>query len=296
MLNELLEVSFVALYLVDETSDELELKELVSNSNGVTEPNRRIPIGRGIVGWVAEHGLVQNVPDVSSDSRFVEVAALQPSRSELSVPLIAEGQVIGVLNLESDRSGAFSDMDERLLESTADHLANAIHVIRLHEQLKALATIDSLTGLDNHRAFFDRLVLEIERAAELGRELSIAILDVNSLKAVNDTYGHLTGDAALRAVASVLARHRRDGEMACRYGGDEFALILPGVGNDETWAMLDHINAELRSGEFEIDDLTFPLPTASWGISTYPVDGRRPTELLSTADERMYLHKQTARL
>ena len=294
-LNKVLDVSFVALYLADDDSDERELKELVSNSDGETKPNHRVPFGRGIIGWVAEHGLVQNVSDISSDSRFVEGSALRPNRSELSVPLIAEGQVIGVLNLESDRPGAFSDMDERLLQSTVDHLANAIHVIRLHERLKTLAVTDSLTGLDNHRAFFDRLVLEIERAAESGAELSIAILDVNSLKAVNDTYGHLTGDAALKAVAGVLARHRHEGAVACRYGGDEFALILPGTGGDEAWLMLDQISAELRSGEFEIDDLTFPLPTTSWGISTYLIDGRRPIELLSSADERMYLHKQTAR-
>lgn len=295
-LNEILDVSFVALYLMDDESDELELKELVSNSAAGMKPNRRIPIGRGVVGWVAEHGLIQNVSDAGSDSRFVAVSALRPSRSELSVPLVAEGQVIGVLNLESDRPGAFSDMDERLLQSTADHLANAMYVIRLHERLKALAVTDSLTGLDNHRAFFDQLVLEIECAAESGSELSIAILDVNSLKAVNDTYGHLTGDAALRAVAGVLAGHRHEGEMACRYGGDEFALILPGVGSDEAWSRLDEISVELRSGEFEIDGLTFPLPTASWGISTYPIDGSRPTELLSAADERMYSHKQTTRL
>ncbi len=294
-LHDLVDVSFIGLYLRDTDSDALNLVKLMSNTSEALEHNSRSITGQGIIGWVADHGIIQNVPDVAADPRFIQISD-QLTRSELTVPLTAEGQVIGVLNLESEHLNAFSDMDERLLESTADHLANALHVIRLHERLKKMAVTDALTGLNNHRVFFERLVDELERAATQGTTLAIAILDVNNLKTVNDSYGHLAGDAALRAIAAVLERHRRAGDVVCRYGGDEFIMIFPGTSRDDAWSVLEHISAELRSGEFEIDDLTLALPTASWGVSTYPVDGSRPAGLLRVADERMYLHKQSTRL
>lgn len=257
--------------------------------------HRNVNAGLGIVNWVARHGKLLNVPDVSNHPLYVD--AVGPSiRSELCVPLLADGNVVGVMNLESDRLDGFSDADERLMISAADYIANAIHVVQLHGRLKTLSYTDALTGLDNHRVFFDRLVREARRSVASQTPLSVAILDVNNLKEINDSHGHLAGDAALRASADILRRSSRPEDVVARYGGDEFAMILPRITAEEAWAIVENIAAALAASEFEIDGVTLPLPAASWGIATAPEDGHRSVDLIGIADERMYLHKNMGRI
>jgi diguanylate cyclase (GGDEF)-like protein len=291
LLRATLDVPYLAIFARTDGTDPLRIiasDPVTPLEEGVEEMVNR---GEGLVGWVARHGLVQNVGDVSSDERFVHGIKGIDIRSELCVPLIADGQIIGVMNFESHQPDAFSAADERLLMSTADHIANAIHVVQLHERLKVLSSTDALTGLANHRSFFEQLVEETERAHASGSELSVVILDVNNLKDLNDSYGHLVGDAALRAVADVLSSHRRSGDLICRYGGDEFALILPATSNADAWNMIELLALDLMDGEFEAEGVTMPLPTSSFGIATAPEDGHRPIELLAAADERMYVQK-----
>jgi diguanylate cyclase (GGDEF)-like protein len=247
--------------------------------------------GEGLVSWVARHGVAQNIGDAAGDERCIQGIKGISIQSELCVPLLADGQIIGVINFESHLPDAFTEADERLLMSTADHIANAIHVVQLHERLKVLSSTDALTGLANHRAFFEQLVEEASRAQTHKSEMSVVILDVNNLKDINDSYGHLVGDAALRAVADVLSEHRRDGDVICRYGGDEFAMILPGTSKAEAWRLVENLALDLLDGEFEAEAVTMPLPTSSFGIATAPEDGHRPIELLAAADERMYVQK-----
>lgn len=289
LLRDVLNVPYIALYVRKDQDF-----SLIVSSPDVPDPvelTAAIAEGRGIVAWVARHGELQNVADVKHDERYVDGWSRGTINSELCVPLFADGEVIGVLNVESDQPAAFSSMDERLLMSTADHIANAIQVMRLHDRLKSLSNTDALTGLHNHRSFFEYLVTYTRQSIAEGQPLTIAILDVDDLKTINDTYGHLVGDAALREVAGVLKRKQRDSDIVCRYGGDEFAMILPGTPADAAWTLLEEIHTELETGSYEAEGLELPLPTASWGTASCPDDGRRPAELLGLADQRMYRSK-----
>jgi diguanylate cyclase (GGDEF)-like protein len=254
----------------------------------------RRPIGHGVVGWVVEHCQPLLVPDVTLDSRFIGRPGSK-MRSELAVPLVADGTVIGAINIESDRIAAFSDMDERLLTLTAGHIAQTIQVARLHHRFKQLAATDALTGLANHRAFYDRLDEEIRHAAVTDGVLTVAIMDVDQLKTINDSYGHLAGDAALREIASVLKDRCRRSDLACRYGGDEFAVILTDTDLEGADRAIAHIVDGIQSATLTIDGQRQSLPTGAWGMATYPDDGMRSSELVRVADLRMFSHKRFAR-
>lgn len=293
-LRDILGFGYLSIFTLEQDDALLQLMAShppVPDEAAFMEP---INAGLGNVNWVARNGSIVNVPDVSKDPRYLD-GNLFTGGSELCVPLLADGRVVGVMNLESEHIGAFSEADERLMVSASDYIATAINVVQLHERLKNRSTTDALTGLSNHRVFYDQLVAETSRSIVENTRLSVAILDINNLKAINDSYGHLVGDAALRAAAAVLQRLRRPDDVISRYGGDEFAIIMPQTSPDEAWDVVETISNALGSGEFEADGVTLPLPTASWGIATTPGDGRRSIELLAIADERMYAHKTQSR-
>lgn len=293
-LREILGFGYISIFTLESEDASLELMASyppVPDEEAFMKPIRE---GLGNVNWVARTGQTVNIADVSKDSRYLD-GAMFPGGSELCVPLLADGRVVGVLNLESERLNAFSEAEERLMVSASDYIATAINVVQLHERLKTRSTTDALTGLANHRVFYDQLVAETRRSQMDGTSLSVAILDIDNLKAINDSYGHLVGDAALRAVAEVLHRHCRPDDLLSRYGGDEFAVIMPRTSRDEAWDLVESIASALESEQFETENIILPLPTASWGVATAPSDGQRSIELLAVADERMYTHKNQGR-
>jgi diguanylate cyclase (GGDEF)-like protein len=198
-----------------------------------------------------------------------------------------------VLSAYRSAPDAFTEEDLNLLTIVARYLAGAVEVARLHEQLKELAATDALTGLANRRSFLDRLNVEMARLRRAGGVLSMSILDLNGLKAINDAHGHATGDGALTRVGQMLTRSIRVSDLASRFGGDEFTLLLPDTTRDQAKEILDRIGItrvvvpDGRGGEL-------PL-TFSWGIATWPDDGADPEGLLQAADARLYAMKLRTR-
>ena len=169
------------------------------------------------------------------------------------------------------------------------------HLERLSESLRHLAYHDSLTGLHNHRYFHDHLRSEFERARRYSHQLSVVMLDVNRFKEVNDRYGHLIGDELLSFLGRLIAENVRSSDIAARYGGDEFALILPETDGDaarNTAAKIRDVVSKRRDwGGGLVVDVALDV---SAGVATFPEDAMTAEELLHEADRALYASKEHA--
>ena len=185
-----------------------------------------------------------------------------------------------------------SDEVRRHLRSLATHGMSALEAARLHERLAGLAATDSLTGVANRRSFFDRMAVELSRSHRAGQALSVALLDLNRFKSINDGYGHSVGDEALVGVAQALSKGTRASDLVARLGGDEFALLLPNTRAEDA----DKAVARLAATEISTSDGRGGALrlTLSWGRATWPHDGASPEQLLHAADQRLYQMKTRA--
>src|SRR5690625_231530 len=186
----------------------------------------RLRIGQdGIVGHVAATGQSHYAPDVTQDPYYIRGSVRV--QSQFAIPLTVDDRTIGVLDVESPYKDAFPEDVRDLLEAFAALVALAIYRAQHQEKLEHLALTDGLTGLANNRAFWDALHRELSRARRFNHPLALLMLEIDAFKLVNDTYGHLKGDEALRGISQILGLCCRTMDTAARFGGDEFALILP---------------------------------------------------------------------
>lgn len=157
--------------------------------------------------------------------------------------------------------------------------------------LKELAIRDGLTGLYNHQEFYFRLESEISYSKRHGHHLSLVMMDIDNFKGINDTYGHLVGDKVLKEVARILLEYVRSSDVVCRYGGEEFTVILPETDTKEALETADRIKRKIE--EFRITDEKGKIiyVTVSIGVATYPKDGTTSRLLLNNADHALYAAK-----
>ncbi|HKV45558.1 MAG TPA: sensor domain-containing diguanylate cyclase [bacterium] len=246
--------------------------------------------GQGLLWVVMDTGAPLIVPDMHADPRTHRSDPIL--RSAIYAPLMVHGRPIGVLSAYRVTTGAFTEAELNLLTVVARYLAGAVEVARLHERMKKLAATDALTGLGNRRCFLDRLEAEMERSRRAGYELSIALLDLNRFKLVNDVYGHTAGDAVLIRVGEILAQAIRGSDLAARFGGDEFVLLFPETPPakaDEVLSRLRHLEILIPDGGGSRAHVSF-----SWGIASWPMDAEDWERLLQVADSRLYAMKQGA--
>ena len=248
----------------------------------------RIARGTGISSWVLEHGKLQNVGDVTSDPRFFGPPDV---RSNLIVPLRIEAEVVGVIGIESPRPSAFTIDDEQLLTAVSHQIAAAVRVANLHRMAKQAAATDPLTGLANRRAFFERLEATLASSANDGNALTVALVDVDDLKKLNDEHGHHTGDEGLTRVGELLVEGVRSDDVVARIGGDEFAILFVGAPIFIADRALRRVAERLKSSTLSGG---VPAPSVSWGVAqaTGPATSDR---IIETADRAMYRHKSRSR-
>ena len=213
-------------------------------------------------------------------------------QSELAFPLISRGRTIGVLNAESEHPNAFSTADLALMAAVGSQLAACVEVAQLHDTLKREATHDPLTRLNNRRLFLDRIQTEIAAADAATGAFSVVFLDVDDLKVVNDSYGHLAGDALLREVANALTDAVRGEDVVARYGGDEFVVLLPGTPRAAATVVAQRITDGIARHRFMAGRQLMQIPGVSLGLATYPEDGGTADELLAAADVTLYEQKR----
>lgn len=166
--------------------------------------------------------------------------------------------------------------------------AYSAHLEELSKRLRTMAYRDALTGLYNHRYFYEQLSHEIDRSQRYGQPLSLLLMDMNNFKQINDTYGHMVGDKFLSLVGQVVAKAIRTSDIGARYGGDEFVVILPNTGAEEARQTAEKLSDAVASAATASPGDEHIRLGISIGIATCPDDSRSPGELLELADTRLY--------
>lgn len=246
---------------------------------------QRSKVGRGLAGIAAETGAPILANRVKTDARYISVDSRV--QSAMSIPIKVGKTVLGVITFESFRPDGFSTQDVVTLGMFADQLAIALHTARSYQSAQERAITDSLTGLKTHRYFHETLMAEWRRAPRSGRPLSVIMMDLDNFKPVNDKHGHVEGDKVLCAVARIIEARSRQSSTAARYGGDEFALLMPETTLSQAELLADRLRASLESDPY----LSEHGVTASLGIATFPLHGATPEEVLRIADSGTYLAK-----
>jgi diguanylate cyclase (GGDEF)-like protein len=210
----------------------------------------------------------------------------------MCIPLLSFGHPLGALLADSNRPGAFNHYDTQPLESAADICATAIQNARYVEQVKQLAYLDGLTGIFNRRYFELRITEEIERAHRFRAGMAVVMVDIDQFKNLNDEFGHLLGDEVLRQVSSIFHQQLRKIDVVCRFGGEEFAILLSQTNSQHAQSVADKLRRLVETWQFP----GVPRPvTISAGISTYPEHGATRDELVKAADAGLYAAKQGGR-
>jgi diguanylate cyclase (GGDEF)-like protein len=250
-------------------------------------------IGEGVAGWVALHGEPAVIDDVSADPRFVVLdEAKTPIVSMLCVPLMSRGERVGVITVTSGMRAAFRGHDVDLLRFVAATIALDIENVRLHR----VSVTDPLTGAFNREFLSARLPSEIAAARDREQPLSVAMIDCDHFKAVNDEHGHDAGDEVLAEVSRRLRGAIRGGDLLVRYGGEEFLAVLPRADAGKAWEVGERMRVRVVEAPIEI--ATAPAAIAmgvSIGIAQLREASETPGELIRRADAALYGAKARGR-
>lgn len=276
-----------------------EFTSQFSNQIGSGEPAGAIELRNDgpIVGWLAENDeplfreSLYNTPEFEGVSE-AERGAIEAMRIGLLVPMNSNGKLVGILAVGEKLSrGLYSSDDIVLLTTVTSELAAPIGNAQLYNQIKERVHTDELTGLLNHGYFHQRVDEEISRCSRFGSIFSLLFLDIDLFKSYNDAFGHLAGDEVLRQVAQCIKGSIRGIDMPFRYGGDEFAILLPESSVDDATHVAERIRRKI---ETEMDSRGVAL-SCSIGIAAWPTDGVTREKVLQAADSALYLSKQAGR-
>jgi two-component system cell cycle response regulator len=299
MLSVVLETALVAVegksgavFLLSARRSELYIK--VGRHLPPQIAEQRIPIGRGLVGWAAEHREAVLLPSVDApvpeDPEPIEATAL-------AVPLESQSQLLGVLVIYGrTNEQPFGDEDLETITSLARQAGVGIENVLLHQEAQRLSITDGLTGIWNYRYFQMQMAQHFAAAVRFEHRLSLLVIDIDRFKDVNDRYGHQRGDATLVELARRVVMHTRlNIDTLARYGGEEFVLILPETGLEGARIVADKIRDEVAKTAFGTDEEEPIEVTVSIGYASYPEHGLTQQALVDAADKAMYEAKARGR-
>jgi diguanylate cyclase (GGDEF)-like protein len=215
--------------------------------------------------------------------------------SHLCVPLMAQGEMLGILHLGCAPQDAGHEARQALAKRLAGHLGLALGNLRLRESLKNLSIRDPLTGLFNRRYLVETLEREFYRARRAAAPLAIIMIDADHFKRFNDTFGHEAGDAVLRELGAFLKSSVRAEDIACRYGGEEFCLVLPQMSRDGARERAEAIRQGVARLDIKSGGKALGPVTLSLGVASYPDDADTGEAVLASADAALYQAKQRGR-
>ena len=259
---------------------------------------RRLPMGRGVSGAAALTGTPSGLGQLASDDLSLllgPAAADCPLTQVLCAPVTGDGDNVGALTLYRTADRPFSEDDARLANAVARQAAMAINNACQYEQTRQSALTDQLTGLSNARYFFIHLEQELSRARRQQTPVSLIAGDLDNLKQINDNFGHQQGDRALQILAEIFRCHVRDYDTVVRYAGDEFFIILPETTNQRALETANRIKLAVRETAVEMLPGRVVNLGASFGVATFPGDGKDGDSLIAAADRAMYSDKRLNR-
>jgi diguanylate cyclase (GGDEF)-like protein len=231
---------------------------------------------------------------VEQDVTALSCAAhcFEETRSEVCLPLRSFNETIGLIACHNATADAFQADDVQALESVADIVSTAIQNARYVETVKQLAYRDGLTGIFNRRYFDIHMQDEMEKAARYAGPLSVLMIDIDHFKQVNDDFGHLLGDEVLRQVGSIFTLQLRKADIICRYGGEEFAIVVPATKGESAMGVAEKLRKIIET--FHFSGVPRPV-TVSIGVAEFPEHGTTRDALVRAADAALYLAKQRGR-
>ncbi|HEX3352684.1 MAG TPA: sensor domain-containing diguanylate cyclase [Terriglobales bacterium] len=282
------QVSHVSMLLRDD--DHLVLRAHHGELTPRIPEGGRVPADSGLLG----RALFENKTLIENDIQAAVdyVAMYLETGSRMCIPLISFGQALGVLVLDSARTGSFSTSDVQSLESVADICATAIQNAHYVERVKQLAYLDGLTGIFNRRFFELRIEEEVERSRRFDAGMAVIMVDIDQFKRLNDEFGHLLGDEVLRQVSSIFSQQLRKIDVVCRYGGEEFAILLSQTNQQHAMGVAEKLRRLIENWQFP----GVPRPvTISAGVATCPDHGCTRDHLVKAADAGLYAAKQAGR-
>jgi len=296
---KLVGVRFASLYILDETNNILHLQKynhpflinkIVSlNQSSMTPMVMAVRSKQVImVGDIDKH----QKPIIRRSQRAF--AENYKTKNCLIVPLICQDRVVGVLNLADRMKGEdFSREDIALVELFSQLVGASIGNIKLFEKIQRQATTDGLTGLANHKTFYEVLERELWRSRRYGGQISLIMVDIDNLKKINDTYGHRAGDKVIAEVSRKIKEHIRQIDTPARYGGDEFAIILPNTSLNDAKVVAERMVEAVSSSPitWKKEDIGLSI---SVGLGEYDAD-TNPEEITSRSDEALYTAKQAGK-
>ena len=288
-LQKLVPYDSIAVYIV---RDRQLVPEFVSGDNFRLFGSTDIPLGEGLSGWVARHcrPILNGNPSVEP-SCLKDPGQSGTLRSALSVPLKGMDGVVGVLSLYKSELDAFTRDHLRILLAISSKVGLAMENALKYQQAETSATTDYLTGLPNARSLFLHLDGEIARCKRSRTSLALMVCDLDGFKQVNDRFGHLEGNKVLRLFAQALKACCREYDYVARMGGDEFVMVMPGMRRESTQEKIAQItNLANEIGRQVCGD---SFLSVSIGSTFFGDDGTDAEQLLSEADRRMYIVKQS---
>ena len=245
--------------------------------------------------WALRRGRQHLAEIDQKNPRCRHFRQLGASATSLCVPMMAQGETTGVLILHRESTTAILERARRLALTAVEQIALALANLQLHDKLRDQAIRDPLTAMFNRRYFEETAERELRRAAQGLVGAGVIMIDIDHFKRLNDTRGHEAGDVTLRRIGLLLQNKIRVEDIACRYGGEEFVLLLPGASLDTVVSRANQIREIMKDMDLRFRGEVLGPVTVSCGVAMFPDHGQTCTELIEAADRALYVAKQTGR-